>query len=189
MPSDKYLKNAKWVALLSFLLGTAIFIFYYLTAAGWLLFAGYAFIILAGLVNLVILIDILLKGTKGKGQGKSKMYKTCALMLVNIPVVLFYCRVTVLLLSTMRVTLTNSTRTELTNIALSGCESKFITSLKPGQSKEVWVGINGDCSITVTYLSNGQQKKVIIAGYVTGGMGEKLHYYIDDKINPLSKSF
>jgi hypothetical protein len=189
MPSDKYLKNVKWVALLSFLLGTTIFIFYYLTSAGGLLFAGYAFILIAGLVNLVILIDILLKGRKGEKQRKSKIYKTCGLMLFNIPVVLLYCRITVLLLGIMRVTLTNSTQAELTNIAISGCELKFITSLKPGQSKEVWVGINGDCSIMITYLSNGQQKNEMVAGYVTGGMGEKIKYNIDGKIKSLSKSF
>jgi hypothetical protein len=189
MPSDKYLKNAKKIAALSFLLGTTIFIFYYLTSTGGLLFAGYAFILIAGLINLFIIIDILLKARTGNQQRKSKIYKTCGLMLLNIPVVLFYCRVTVLLLGTMRVTLTNSTQAELTRIAISGCESKFIASLKPGQSKEVWVGINGDCSIMVTYLSNGQQKNEMIAGYVTGGMGEKIKYTIDDKIKPLSKSF
>jgi hypothetical protein len=189
MPSNKYLQNAKKLALLSFLLSTTIFIFYYFTSGGWLLFAGYTFIVIAGLVKLIILIDFLIKARKYSLKRKNKIYKTCCLMLLNIPFAVLYCWFTMVLLNIMRITLTNSTKAELTNIAISGCESKFIDYLKPGQSKEVWVKINGDCGIIITYLSNGQQKKEMVAGYVTNGLGEKLQYNIDGKIKSLTKCF
>ena len=47
----------------------------------------------------------------------------------------------------MRITFTNSTQNKLTDIKIVGCETEYISELKPNESKTVWVEITGDCSI------------------------------------------
>ena len=81
----------------------------------------------------------------------------------------------------MRITFTNSTQNKLTDIKIVGCETEHISELEPNESKTVWVGITGDCSITLEYLENGEQKKEMVAGYVTNGMGQKMKHKIDGK--------
>ena len=93
-------------------------------------------------------------------------------MLLNIPVMFFYCWVTIILLNTMRITFANSTQTTLTNINVVG-GGGHIDKLESGESETVWVDIIGDCSIDIDYLYNGQRKEESVAGYVTSSMGQK----------------
>ena len=81
----------------------------------------------------------------------------------------------------MRITFTNSTQNKLSDIKIIGCETEYISELKPNESKTVWVGITGDCYITLEYLENGILKKETVAGYVTNGMGQKMKHKIDGK--------
>ena len=81
----------------------------------------------------------------------------------------------------MRITFINSTDNLLTDINIVGCEDEHISELKPNESKTVWVGITGDCSISLEYLENGKLKKETVAGYVTSGMGQKIKHEIDGK--------
>lgn len=81
----------------------------------------------------------------------------------------------------MRITFTNSTQHKLTNINIIGCETKHISELEPNESKTVWVGITGDCSISIKYSENGTSKKETVASYVTGWMGQKIRHKIDGK--------
>ena len=159
------------------MLGTGIFGVYFLTSSFELLFVGYGFIALTALINLGILNSILVKVIKNKDNRK-KLLTTCGLMLLNIPVMLFYCWVAIILLNTMRITFTNSTQTTLTNINIVGCGGGHIDKLEAGESKTVWVDITGDCSINIDYLSNGQQKEESVAGYVTNSMGQKMKHNI-----------
>ena len=180
MASEKSVTIGKRSAIISFFIGTTIFVIYFISSEAAMLLIGYAFIAIAGLINLIILIDILIKSNKDK-ENRNKIYKTCGLMLLNIPIMLFYCRVTMILMGIMRITFTNASPWELKNIKLTGCESKFVEKLLPDQSKMVWVNITGDCSINVDYLLNGQIIKENVAGYVTGGMGKKMQYIIGGK--------
>ncbi|MFM2226571.1 MAG: hypothetical protein RJA07_2773 [Bacteroidota bacterium] len=173
MTTERHIKIGRQTALVSFLLGTIIFILYFLTSSFELLFVGYGFIALIGLINLGILGLILLKAKKDKDNRK-KLLTTCGLMLLNIPIMLFYCWVAIILLDTMRVTFTNTTQTTLTNIEIIGCKPEHIDKLEAGESKTVWVSIIGDCSIEVTYLSNGQRKEEMVIGYTTSLMGQKI---------------
>jgi hypothetical protein len=177
MATEQYIKLGRQVALISFLLGTVIFGLYFMTSSFELLFVGYGFIALTGLINIVILILILFKANKDKDNRK-KLLTTCGLMLLNIPIMLFYCWVAIILLNTMRITFTNSTQITLTNINIVGCGGGQIGKLEIGQCETVWVAITGDCSITIHYLSNGQQKEESVAGYVTNGMGQKIKHNI-----------
>jgi hypothetical protein len=177
MTTERNIKLGRQTALISFLLGSGIFGIYFLTSSFELLFLGYGFIALTGLINIGILISILVNANKDKDNRK-KLLATCGLMLLNIPVMLFYCWVAIILLDTMRITFTNSTQTTLTNINIVGCGGGHIDKLEVGESETVWVDITGDCSINVDYLSNGQQKKESVAGYVTSSMGQKMKHNI-----------
>ncbi|PZP51996.1 MAG: hypothetical protein DI598_01780 [Pseudopedobacter saltans] len=159
------------------MLGTGIFGLYFLTSSFELLFVGYGFIALTGLINLGVLISILIKTSKDK-DNRTKLFTTCGLMLLNIPIMLFYCWVAIILLNTMRITFTNSTHTTLTNINIVGCGGGHIDKLEVGESKTVWVNITGDCSINIDYLSNGQRKEESLAGYVTSSMGQIMKHNI-----------
>ena len=180
MTTERYIKVGRQTALISFLLGTGIFGLYFQTSSFGLLFIGYGFIALTGLINIGILISILIKASKDKDNRK-KLLMTCGLMFLNIPFMLIYCWITIILLNTMRITFTNSTQTSLASINITGCETKYIDKLEVGQSKTVWVGITGDCSITIYYLSNGLRKEENVAGYVTNDMGQKMNYNIGGK--------
>ena len=79
----------------------------------------------------------------------------------------------------MRITFTNATQNKLTDIKILGCETEHIPELEPNESITVWVGITGDCSISLEYFENGILKTEIVAGYVTNGMGQKLKHQID----------
>jgi len=98
--------------------------------------------------------------------------------LLNIPVLFFYCWVTGILLDTMRITFTNTTKTTLTNINIVGCGGAHIEKLENGESETVWVDITGDCSIGINYLSEGQKKEENVAGYLTPLMGQKMEHNI-----------
>lgn len=180
MTTQQHIKLGRLTALISFLLGTGIFGLYFLTSSSDLLFLGYGFIVLTGLINLGVLISILIKASKDK-DNRTKLLTTCGLMLLNIPVMLIYCWVAIILLNTMRITFTNSTQTTLTNINIVGCGGGHIDKLENGESKTIWVSITGDCSIYLDYLSNGQKKGETVAGYVTSSMGQKINHKIDGK--------
>lgn len=100
-------------------------------------------------------------------------------MLLNIPAMVVYCWIAIILLGTMRITFTNEMDTEIADINIVGCGGGHIDKLEVGESKTVWVSIRGDCSISVDYLSDGQRNEEIVAGYVTSSMGQKLNHKID----------
>jgi hypothetical protein len=161
MTTERHIILGRQIALISFLLGTGIFGLYFLTSSFELLFIGYGFIALTGLINVGVLISILVKANKDK-ENRTKLLKTCGLMLLNIPVMSFYCWVAIILLNTMRITFSNSTQTTLKNINIVGCGGGHIYKLESGESKTIWVDITGDCSINIDYLSNGQKKKKVL---------------------------
>lgn len=180
MKTQGHIKLGLITALISFLLGTIIFGFYYLTSDSNLLFIGYGFIVLTGLVNIGILISIFIKAVLDK-ENRKRLLTTCGIMLLNIPVMILYVWIAMILIGTMRITFTNQTGTNITDINIVGCGGGHIDKLEIGESETVWVSITGDCSISIDYLSDGQRKEEQVAGYVTSGMGQKLNHRIDGK--------
>lgn len=178
MTTDNYIKLGRTTALISFLAGTIIFGLYYLTSAFELLIIGYGFIALTGLINIGVLIGISIKARKDN-ENRNRLLRTCGLMTLNIPIMIVYCWVAIILLGTMRITFTNETGIELTDVNIIGCAGGHIDKLEVGESETVWVSIIGDCSIVIDYLSNGQRKGEMVAGYVTSNMGQKLNHKID----------
>jgi hypothetical protein len=180
MTAERHIKLGRQTALISFLLGTVIFGLYFLTSSSDLLFFGYGFIVLTGLINIGILIAILTRANKDK-ENRGRLLSTSGLMIVNIPIMVAYCWVAIILLGTMRITFTNDTGTDLRDIEIVGCGCGHIDKLEKGESKTVWVTISGDCTIYVDYLSNGQRKEETVTGYVSSSMGQKVNHKIDGK--------
>ncbi|MCD0469908.1 hypothetical protein [Flavobacterium sp. JAS] len=180
MTTERLIKLGRQTAITSFLLGTAIFGIYFFTSSFELLSLGYGFIALAGLINIGVLISILVKASQDK-DNRTRLFATCALMLLNIPVLFFYCWATIILVGTMRITFTNTTPTTLTNINIVGCGGGHIDKLESGESETVWIEITGDCSIGIDYLSGGQKKEENVASYLTSTMGQKMKHNIGGK--------
>lgn len=178
MTSVKYITIGKFTALVSFLIGALIFGFYFFTSKGELLFVGYGYIVFAGIVNLIVILFILVKAITDLSNRKN-LLKTSGIMLINIPIMFFFIWVAMILTGTMRIKFTNATQNKLTDINIVGCESKHIDELKPNESKTIWVGITGDCSINLEYLENGKLKRETVVGYATTGGGQKLKHKID----------
>jgi hypothetical protein len=177
MTTKRHIKLGRQTALISFLLGTGIFGLYFLTSSFEILFIGYGFIGFAALINAGVLISILVKAKK-EDENRTKLFTACGLMFLNIPVMLLYCWVVIIMLDTMRITFTNSTRTTLTNINIVGCGGGHIDKLESGESETVWIDITGDCSINIDYLSEGKKKEESVAGYLTNSMGKKMKHNI-----------
>jgi hypothetical protein len=177
MTTKQQIKQARLAALISFLSGTMIFSLYFFTSYGGLLFIGYAFIAVTGIINLVILVSICIKAISDKVNRKKLLF-TAVLMLLNIPVMLFYCWVGLILLNTLRITFSNPTQTTFTNIKILGGAGGQINRLATGESKIVWVAITGDGAINVEYLANGKKETESVAGYVTNGLGQKMKHNI-----------
>lgn len=180
MKAAQYISLGWQTALISFVLGTGIFGVYFQSPSFELLFFGYGFILLAGLVNLVILAAILTQASHDKDNARSLLL-TCGLMLLNIPVMLLYARWTMILLDVVRITFTNSTPYTLTDIHIVGCGGGYVHQLEVGASETVWVDITGDCGIHIDYLANGQRAEETVLGYVSGSMGMKMVYAIGEK--------
>ena len=153
---------------------------YYYTTNAELIFLGYGFVILAGIINLIILIGMLSKAQTDKAN-RRKLLKTGGLMLLNIPIMFCCIWIAMIVLGHMRITFTNGTQNKLTDIKIFGCETEQIAELEPNESKTVWVGITGDCSVLVEYKEKGIKKTETVAGYVTTGGGQKMTHKIDGK--------
>ena len=180
MKAEKYITLGKLTALISFLIGAFIFGGYFLTSNSDSLFIGYGFIVLAGITNLVILIAIVVK-SNSDSTNRKRLLKTGEFMLLNLPIMFVFIWISMIVIGNMRITFTNATDNNLSDIKIFGCETEYISELKPNESKTVWVEITGDCSITLEYLENGIKKTETVAGYVTNGMGQKMKHKIDGK--------
>ena len=183
MTTQRLIKISRWTAFLSFLIGTIIFLVYFFADIWQMLFIGYGFIFIAGILNIILISLIHSHWTKQKSDRKI-LLKTGLIILLNIPVAVFYFGMTFILLNTIRLTLTNPSDSSLTNIDIKGCEDKKIRELKPGESEEVWVHINGDCQIKISYRTNGVFKSEVAFGYATNNGGQKAEYKIgtDEKL-------
>ena len=177
MTAEKLNELGKNTALLSFAAGTSIFVFYVVTSDNVFLNLGLVCVICAGVINLVVFLN-LLKISYIDNINRKKLITTSSLMLLNIPVVLFYIYFVFMLMGIMRISLVNNTNTTLKDISIIGCGSCHLDELKAGQSKIIWVDITGDCTIHIEYDLNGKQRKETVVGYTTPGMGAKIRYEI-----------
>lgn len=100
-------------------------------------------------------------------------------MLLNIPVAIFCFGVGIYFTGVMRITIENKTEQDIYNIKIFGCENEELKGIENGGSKTVWIDINGDCSISMSYMdAKGTIQEETLVGYVTGGMGQKFTYHV-----------
>ncbi|WP_375559288.1 hypothetical protein ACE193_16315 [Bernardetia sp. OM2101] len=180
MKTAKLIQTGRAIAILSLLIGTAIFVVYYLTSTDFLLLIGYVFIVLSAITNSIFLILILIQYSK-KESHKFPLFITAGIILLNIPVLLFYSWITFLLMDIMRINFINSTTETITEIKIKGCQNKNIKQLEAGQSESAWVVIKGDCEIDIEYLIKGKLEKETVVQYATTSMGHKMNYKIGKK--------
>ncbi|GAB3906360.1 hypothetical protein GCM10028826_09880 [Mucilaginibacter boryungensis] len=132
---------------------------------------------IAGLVNIVILVLILINAIANSNYRK-KLLISAGLMLINIPIVFFYFFLGGLIANTLRITFNNSTKDILTDIRINGCSAKHIDKLNAGESQTIWMKIPGDCAVNIDYLEKGDRKKADVATYITNEGGQQLEYNI-----------
>jgi hypothetical protein len=184
MNSAKLISTGRTLAIISFLGGTAILLmFYYTDNTTGLGIIGLGYLIIICLINLIVLGLLLFNNFKYKERGK-EVLKTIGLMLLNIPIAIFYCWLAIALLNTVRITFVNETSSQLDNIKIAGCENKRIDLLKVGQSKTVWIHIPNDCGVSISYKLNGQKKTEDVTGYVTNEGGYIMTFKIGTNQRP-----
>jgi hypothetical protein len=159
----------------SFIIGSIIFGVYYLTLYAELLFVGYGFILLAIIVNSIFFTSLVSKAIKEKDK---KIFGVSILILINIPIMFFYCWFANKLVNTAIIKFTNCTEYDLREINITGCEEKYIQQIVKGDSKTIWVKIPNDRSIQINYINNGIKKNEIVEGYLSGMMGKRSNYCI-----------
>lgn len=178
------IKIGNTTALISFLIGTAIFFCYVISENDSLFLIGYFYLIAAGIVNFIILFWLLLQSSDDKairkGLNRSKMY-----IMANIPIAIGYFLTIMYLLSYLRITFVNSTGETINNVQIIGCDNKTISQLGIDQRKTKWIGINGDCSVNIKYFINGIESQEIVVGYASGPMGQRLIYEIGSNVEAI----
>jgi hypothetical protein len=186
MDSTNLISTGQKIAITSFVGGTLIVLLFYSTNEVSLALFGLAYVIIVGIINLIILVQIIYKTYRDKAN-KRKLFKTAGLMLLNIPVLILYCWFAIILANTVRITFVNDTSTQLDNVKIDGCEEKHIDKLNVGESKTVWVHIPGDCGVSITYKLNGQIKTEDVTGYVTNDNGYIMTFKIGTNQKPYDK--
>lgn len=172
-----YDRLGQLTALITFVIPTVIFAVYCFTGDLHYGFVGYFYFLLAVPINLIILIILGIKSSKT--ENPSRIKNGTRLMLINIPVAALYFSIGLYFTGVMRITIKNNTGNDIKNIKVFGCESSEFEILKNGDSETVWIDINGDCSISMSYLdSKGEIQNETVVGYVTGGMGTTYTYRV-----------
>lgn len=182
MNNYKEIIIARKVALLTFLLGTVVFALYFLTSNAIYLFVGYAYMFIAIPVNITYLYVIIIENYKDPTY-RVRLLKTIGIMLLNIPAAYLYIWCAMIISGNIRLSLTNTTNDNITNINITGCEPQSILELKPNESKTIWVGIPHDCAIFIDFFEGDIKKKETVLGYTTPGGGQILNHNIGSNNN------
>lgn len=174
----------KWVAFLSFLMGTFLMLYYYYTSSAYILLPALYFILFTVIVNMTVLSLLLTKSRKDK-INQSIYLKTSKLLLCNIPIAIAYLFFVFILVDTMRVTFINKTGKPIEHIEISGCELEKIDRLEINEQKIIWIAISGDCSVDIQYSIEGTIKKEEVFSYVTTMMGQQTTFRIGSNEPPI----
>jgi hypothetical protein len=144
---------------------------------------GIFFILVAGIINITFIILLIIKIFRNKEQ-KRILIKTIGLILLNVPILILYCWISIIWLNTLKITFINETSADLNNIKIEGCQSKVIDNLAKGQSKTVWIKIPNDCGVSVNYRLKGIEKSEEVTGYVTNENGYSMTFKIGTSQKP-----
>jgi hypothetical protein len=172
-----YARIGKITAFVTFALATVLFSLYYFTGHLNYGIYGYLFFLFALPINFILFIFLVIKSRKC--DDSRKIHQSIGFMLLNFPVAILYFGIGIYFTGVMRMTIKNTTGNDIKNIKIIGCEKKELPVLKNGESESVWIDINGDCSISLSYIDvNGKLEIETVIGYVCSGMGQKIVYSI-----------
>lgn len=181
---EKLIRYAKVLALLSFLIGTSLFVVYFLTGEGTeTLLPAFYFTYGAALLNLLMALALLSALVWNRSAWR-KVLKAIGLMSMNVPVLILYISIIFRLMETERLTLVNDRQEIMTDVKIYGCENHQISRIEPGESKTIWVGIKGECSIDLSYTIHGAKVDEVVDGYLCSGQGKRMIYHVDGKVRP-----
>ncbi|HEV8506545.1 MAG TPA: hypothetical protein VGQ53_14135 [Chitinophagaceae bacterium] len=183
MDSSKLISVGRTTAKVSFFGGALIFLLFYLSNSGEFGLLGVLYAACMFIINLVIVALIVFKANREKTSRKH-LFRTVGVMLLNIPIFIFYCWFAIILMNTVRVTFVNSTTDDLVNIKINGCQGRNIDKLKVGQSKTLWIHIPNDCGISIAYKLKGNIVSEDITGYVSSDGGYIMTFYIGTHQKP-----
>ena len=159
---------AKYTTIITFLIALLICLAYVFTGDMDYGFIGLYYFFGGGIINLIIMIFLAVIG------GKGSVY-----LLLNIPTAIVFFAIGIYFTSIMRVTFINHTGENIRNIQITGCENEQLDLLDNGESETVWIDIEHDCQIEMTYTTEkGKRKSEVVIGYVTNGMGEKYVHHV-----------
>lgn len=181
-------KLGLFTAIISFLIGTILFIIFYFTNSSSITLIGMNFIVFAGIINAGVFIKTLIDLIKDK-ENRKKHLITSGIMLLNIPIVVIYFYFVIILMNTMRVTLINETGREILQLKIIGGESKTIEKLEIGEKQTEWIDIKRDNSLRIEYKIKGEIKNELIYGYITSFSGDKIKYRIGKEKQPIDTFF
>ena len=182
MTKQKLNRIGYFTAAVTFLIATFILFAHYQGYKGDYERYGLLFIPISFESHLLVLITILVVANKKNIKGP---FHSIKIMLLNIPYAIFCLWFSIFLMGYYRVSIINDTKSEIKNIKLTGCDNKSLKSLEPGQTETVWIDINNDCSLHISYLKrNGNRKEDVVAGYLCSGMGQPENYHISGRNNP-----
>lgn len=171
MDINELIKKSLRLSYYSFLIGTGLFVLFFFTNSYRLASYSLLVILILGVGNLIYFWR-LGKHALVEKETRKQALKAGGIMLVNIPVVLIYMYLFVVLNNTVIVRLKNVSKKPLTNISVMGCDERTISDLLPGETDIEWIPITKSCmlnSITLQYEVNGIITKEVVYGYVIDG--------------------
>lgn len=170
-------KTSRYTAFSILLIGTTVFV--------WWFFANFSALEIAGL--LLIFIGVSLSTTLivlniviavRQPSHKRKALTNTLLLLINLPLAIFYLWAALYVMNTERVLLVNKTGQQIEELRLGGCEEITVGTLQADESRRVWIKLNKECSIELSYRLNGKVHKEVINGYALPLMGQRYDYDI-----------
>ncbi len=177
MPDFKF---ASRLSLVFFTVGTLLIALYYFTMSPVSALVGYAYTGIAILVGMIYLILIGFKVISKKITASTGL-KCAGIILVNLPVATIYFYFVMILMTTARITFENTTGQDISSASIGGCATEEIGTLKPGESKTVWVIIKSDCSLVLFYKLDREPKLETPFPYLTHNSGMIATYKIGSK--------
>jgi hypothetical protein len=166
----KEISFAKKLSIGLFTIGTIILLVFAATLSalvGIIRYVYTGFAVLIGMFYLIMVVRNILRKEVKFLIG----IKSIGILAINIPIVVFYFYVVTVLVNTARITFENTTGRDLTSIKIFGCEGSEIELLEAGKSKTIWIEISHDCSLEIQYETDGQNKREVVAGYLTTSNG------------------
>jgi hypothetical protein len=178
MTSNSIIRLTRWTPVLSFVGGLVILIAYISTYNIDVAVFGLRYLLCALIFNLLMLCLVCFWAYRMKEQ-RSLLKGGVIMQLVNVPVAAGFVLFGNWISNTVSLTLENCTNDPITEIAVLGCDKRFIKRLTPGETEYFLLQIPGDCSIAVEYTSMGQKGSAVVTSYVSRGGGFKYHLKLE----------